>query len=137
MKKYLQIVLIFISASFCGGQEAETIFIGIPSVKISEGGVERVPQVLKPESATPLRVVISKIGNDYFWATRENVKMIKIESSGAFITYLALNGSGYVRVIKPEDKQAASLMSDTEKTFDYVEHMTLGLRSVTYFGSKQ
>ena len=63
--------------------------------------------------------MISKIGDDYYWASRENNKMVRIES-GAFITYLAANGSGYVRVIQPGMKQAAALMGETEARFDYV-----------------
>jgi hypothetical protein len=30
---------------------------------------------------------------------------------------------------------AASLMSPTEKQFDYVEHLLFGLRSITYYGT--
>ena len=56
--------------------------------------------------------------------------MVQVEGS-AFVTYIALNGSGYVRVVKPDTKAAASLMSPTEERFDYVEHAVLGLRSVT------
>jgi hypothetical protein len=54
--------------------------------------------------------------------------------SGAFTTYVANNGAGYVRIIKPEAKAAASLMSESEKQFDYVEQVPIGLRSVTYYG---
>ena len=68
--------------------------------------------------------------------TRQNTELVRIES-GAFITYLAINGSGYVRVISPKLKDAASLMSPTEARFDYVEHALIGLRSITYYGSAQ
>jgi hypothetical protein len=54
--------------------------------------------------------------------------------AGSFITYLAVDGSGYIRTIDPEAKSAAALMSDTESKFDYVEHLLVGLRSVTYYG---
>lgn len=55
----------------------------------------------------------------------------------AFITFVALNGSGYVRVVKRDTKAAASLMSPTEERFDYVEHVMIGLRSITYYGLRQ
>jgi hypothetical protein len=32
-------------------------------------------------------------------------------------------------------KAAASLMGETEKRFDYAEHVLTGLKSVTYYGS--
>jgi hypothetical protein len=59
--------------------------------------------------------------------------MVRIES-GAFVTYVAVNGSGYVRQIVPGMKAAAALAGDTESKFDYVEHILIGLKSVTYYG---
>lgn len=57
--------------------------------------------------------------------------------SGAFITFVATAGSGYVRIILSDFKEAASLTDETEKKYDYVEHMLIGSRSVTYYGTKQ
>jgi hypothetical protein len=57
--------------------------------------------------------------------------------SGAFITFLATDGSGYVRIIAPGMKDSASLMGDAESSFDYVEHLLIGLRSVTYYGTRK
>jgi hypothetical protein len=48
---------------------------------------------------------------------------------------VATDGSGYVRIINPALKKAASLMSPTEERFDYVEHLIIGLRSLTYYGA--
>ena len=110
-----------------------TVLKGVPSVKVSEGGTERLPESLNRETAVNLECVISKIGDDYYWASRENTQMVRVEA-GIFITYLAVNGSGYVRVIAPDMKQAAALMSETEAKFDYVEHLLIGLKSVTYYG---
>ena len=56
-----------------------------------------------------LGVVISQIGDNYYWASRENTPLVAIDA-GAFVTYFAVNGRGYVRVIKPELKSAASLL---------------------------
>jgi hypothetical protein len=50
------------------------------------------------------------------------------------LIFLAVDGSGYVRLIKPSLKDAASAMSATEKTYDYMEHLLLGLRTITYYG---
>ena len=131
MRSYLAIAFMFVSVIAVEGQE--TVFRGRPVVKISEGGLERVPETVPREKAINLECVISKIGDRYFWASRENTPMVRIES-GAFITYLAANGAGYVRVIAPEYKETAAAMGETEATFDYVEHALLGLKSVTYYG---
>lgn len=136
MKKLLFIVAILLLHSSAFAQSPLTIFKGQPSVKVSEGGTSRTPEIIEQFNAASLSCVISKIGDEYFWSSRENTPLIPIES-GVFITFMAINGSGYVRVIKSDLKQPASLMSETEKKFDYVEHLILGLRSVTYYGKMQ
>lgn len=113
--------------------QARTVFSGIPSVKVSEAGTERVPLALDRSDAVNVACVVSEIGGKFYWATRENTEMVRLER-GAFITYVAVNGAGYVRVISPSFKAAASQMSPTEERFDYVEHALIGLRSVTYWG---
>jgi|GEM_PF-1483766 len=116
--------------------QARTVFNGVPIVKISEGGLERLPETLSVEAAINLGCVISEIGGRYYWATRQNKELIR-RSAGAFITYSAIDGSGYVRVLDPAFKAAAALVSPTESRFDYVEHLLIGLRSVTNYGKSQ
>lgn len=113
--------------------QATTAFKGRPSVKISEGGIERLPEQMSDDRAINLECVISEISGRYYWASRENKELVRVES-GAFVTFIALDGSGYVRIVKPSMKSGASLLSETEKRFDYVEHALTGLRSVTYYG---
>ena len=129
------IILIFLTGvahSFLLGQ-AHTVFTGKPSVKISEGGFERTPEEILPKDAVNLKCVISKIGEQYYWASRENKLLIRSESGG-FTTFVSPEGAGYIRIIRPESKKIASLMSRTETQFDYVEHLLIGLKSVTYYG---
>jgi hypothetical protein len=117
-------------------QSVVTEFAGVPSMKISEGGIERVPATMTRQEAANLHCIISRIGEDYFWASRENKPMVRLDTGGSFITFVAIDGAGYVRVTKPEDKKiAALLLSETEARFDYVEHVLIGLRSVTYYGT--
>lgn len=63
------LLFIFIRVSFA---QSETVFSGMPIIKISEGGVERFPEKLSRERAANLGCVISKIGGKYYWVTREN-----------------------------------------------------------------
>jgi hypothetical protein len=125
-----------LAMAFPGYGQSRTVFAGIPSLKISEGGVERTPETTMTRTqAANLHCVISQIGEDYYWASRENKPMVRIDSGGAYITFLAVDGAGYVRIVKPELKKAAALASETEERFDYVEHLLSGLRSVTYYGT--
>ena len=128
--------VICLGASSSGIQAPVTIFKGRPSVKISEGGIDRTPEQVARDRAINLECVISQIGSSYYWASRENLQLSRIDSGG-FVTYVATNGAGYVRVVKPEAKAAAALMSGTEERFDYVEHALIGLRSITYYGLRQ
>jgi hypothetical protein len=114
--------------------QSRTAFSGLPAVKVSEGGVERVPESLVRSNAVDVACVISEIGGKYYRAMRDNKEMVR-RTSGAFTTYIAVDGSGYVRVVDSGAKRAAALIPATEATFDYVEHLLVGLRTVTYFGS--
>lgn len=116
------------------------IFTGIPEMKISEGGVNRVLDKLDEQNAIQFKCTITKNDDKYYWTSRENIELISM-SSGAFITYWAVNGSGYVRVVKPEMKKEVKLIGalakDPEGQYDYVEHLLLGLKSVTYYGQSK
>lgn len=114
--------------------QSRTVFSGIPVIKISEGGIERLPEKIQRDKAINHGCVITEMEGRYYWTTRENAEMVRTVS-GVFITYVAINGSGYVRVIDRKFKINASLMSPTEAQFDYIEHLLIGLRSVTYYGN--
>lgn len=127
------LLVFLICAMFSVYVQAETVFTGLPEVKISESGDSRLPEVVPRDKAGSFVCVISKIDGKYYWASRENTSLLRVEN-GAFITFIAGNGSGYVRIINPELKQAASLAGGPEAKFNYVEHLLIGLRSVTYYG---
>jgi hypothetical protein len=129
----LLLILIVSNTSFAG---EEIVFSGVPSIKISEGGIERTQETLSQPKALDFKCVISKVDDKYYWTTRENTPMVPIES-GAYITFVALNGSGYVRVLSPDMKSVASILSQTEEKFDYTEHLLLGLRSIIYYGTRE
>lgn len=131
------VVVLWILSAVPSAQSPQTVFKGRPQVKVSEGGVERQAENIPTQSAPNLVVVISKIGKDFYWASRENVPLVEVDGGGAYVTYVAINGSGYIRVLKADMKKAAALVDDTSARFDYVEHLVLGLKSVTYYGLRQ
>ncbi len=134
MKRFLFIFIFLIPiAAFA---EPIIVFEGQPTVKIlNEGEASGTFEKLAPPKAANLKCAISKIGDEYFWTSRNYTPLFLIDSGG-FFTFIAMSGSGYIRVIKGDFKQAASQISETEKDFDYVEHLVLGLRSVTYYGTR-
>lgn len=116
--------------------QAVTVFKGRPAVRIIEDGRGGRPEHLKYQEATNLDCVISKIGDEYFWASRENRRLVKRES-GAFIMFVEVNGAGYVKVIASGMKEAAALALPNPDAHDYVEHILLGIGSITYYGKQQ
>jgi hypothetical protein len=116
--------------------QSSTIFAGIPSIKISEGGTDRVVEKLERAVAVNVAVVISEINGRYYWASREN-KELSASEGAAFTTFTAVDGSGYIRVLDPQMKPAAALAYESAKAFDYVEHLLIGLNSVTYYGTRR
>jgi hypothetical protein len=127
---------ILVATTVVSAQTPSTVFKGRPSVKISEGGVGRLPEAVSRENAVNIECVISQIGENYYWASRENKPLVRIESTG-FVTFVAVDGAGYVRILRPEQKTALSVVDEAAEKFDYVEHLLLGLRSVTYYGERR
>ena len=132
MSKFLLAAAIFLCSNICNAQVLS--FVGVPAVRISEGGVERFAEKLEQSKSMELACVVKEIDGKFIWASRENKPLVKIDTGGAFVMFVAVDGSGYIRLIKPNFKNAASVMSSTEKSFDYIEHLLLGLRTVTYYG---
>ena len=81
-------------------QQPITVFQGTPLFKITERGIERVPEAVSRQVAADFAVVISRIGDDYYWASRENTPLVDVDGGGAYVTYVAANGSGYVGLIR-------------------------------------
>lgn len=133
MSRILIVMLCFIFSASLVYAEEIIVFSGMPIMKISEGGIERTPERVKEKDGLRYKCTISKTGDNYYWTTRENV-LLQPVGSGAYTTFLAINGSGYVRIIPRDMKEIASFAGETEKEFDYVEHLLIGLKSITYYG---
>jgi hypothetical protein len=131
MQKFLMGLFFCCCTYFCNAQSI--VFRGIPSVKIVEAGLERGAEKIEQSKALSVSCIVREIDGKFLWETRGNKQLLKTDG-GAFITFSAVDGSGYIRVLKPMPKETMSLMSTTEQNFDYTEHMLLGLRTITYYG---
>jgi hypothetical protein len=132
---YLNIFYFFISLFLVPlSLEAQTVaeFEGTPKMGINEFGVFRAPTDLTPEEQATHKVLITKKDDKYYWTSRENRELRKFES-GAFVTYWTLDGSGYVR-IGNEEWKSKMRVKYPQYNFDYVEHLTIGLGSLSYYG---
>ena len=113
----------------------ELEFEGTPEVKVQVMDGVAQTEAVAPQKAPEFRALVVREGDQFYWASRNNVPLIKRES-GAYATYVAANGAGYVRVLIPAMRKLHdSLPPDQRKRgFLYMEHLINQMGSITYFG---
>lgn len=99
-----------------------TALMGIPDVRVDSSDTEDQRTLLTPEEAKKSMLLVSKVGDTYYWTSREN-RQLEIRESGIF-TYLYLPGlpGSYVKFVRAGDKIL------------YMEHVTILLSTITYWG---
>jgi hypothetical protein len=114
---------------------AQLEFLGEPVTKIEISNGVSSSSAIQPAEAREYRAVITREGDQYFWASRGKIPMIRLES-GDYVTYVAVTGRGYVRTLAPAGLETFyQLPSEArEKEFTYTEHLVDQLGSITYFG---
>ena len=117
-KIFIAAVLLAVSATAA----SEVIFEGTPHTRYILGGDTPQTVNLTPSEASEYKVIISKEGDNYFWTSREDTQVVPI-TSGIFITYVALSGTGYVRTVMPG-------LNITQ----YTEHLLINFTGITYYG---
>lgn len=131
----LRLLVLLLAVGGFPATAAELEFQGTPSVKVEtiEGATESTP--VPPHRAHEVAVRVVKTANGYAWASRNNVPLVKSES-GAYITYVAPTGAGYVRVLIPSMRNAIQSLPKKQREGEilYMEHMVNQLGSITYFG---
>jgi hypothetical protein len=111
------------------------VFEGIPYKKIQTTEQGTSTNLVSTSDAQEFKVTIVSRGNKLYWKSRQGNEVLA-NVSGFFVTYTAINGSGYVRTMVPEARNLFRQMSseDQEKQFLYVEHLIHQLGSITYYG---
>lgn len=114
---------------------AEVIFEGYPVKKIETNENSSNTSLLTKSQSPEYKVTIVKDGENYYWATRGNLQVIPLQS-GFYVTYLAVNGAGYVRTLAPQARKVFRQfpVEEQEKEFLYVEHLVHQMGSITYYG---
>jgi hypothetical protein len=114
---------------------SKVVFEGFPVKKIETNENSSSTNILTEAQASEYKVTIIKDGDSYFWATRGNLQVVPVQS-GFFVTYLAVNGAGYVRTLAPEARKLFKQLSAEEKANQYLyfEHLVHQMGSITYYG---
>jgi len=127
MNKTLLICLLISYPISVVAQES-IVFSGYPISGVTSSADSTSQRAISGDEATEYRVLIVKIGNRYFWASRENKELFHFQSGIAH--WFISESSGYIKIIDP------SLVDGAEPTsqFVYMEHLTLVLNTITYWG---
>jgi len=125
-------ILLFISPTAYAGT---FVFEGYPSKKIEITEQTSASFDLTKSEASEYKVVIEKEGEKYYWRSRNNLQLVPMQS-GAYVTYLAVNGEGYVRILNETMRELYKMLPDEEKqkSYLYMEHLVHQLGSITYYG---
>lgn len=121
--------------SWGAATEPQIEFRGIPKRVKSVGFDLPCDKAISKKEGTEMQCVIHKIGDRYYWTSKNNREVQKV-LSGYFTDYLCLSGCGYLRVTNTESELNVALMGNSESEYDYVEYDFLGLKAIVYYGIK-
>ncbi len=95
----LKVIVVCVSFIFSFSASAgEVVFEGYPHKKIEVTEQAVATYEITKSQASEYKVVIEREGDKYYWRTRNNLQLVPMQS-GVYITFLAVNGAGYVRVL--------------------------------------
>ena len=113
----------------------DIIFEGYPVIKFETNGIESAEHVLGSSDGMEYKVQITKQGEKFYWATRGNAQLHPV-ISGVYVTYIAINGAGYVRTYSEQMMRLYNSLPEIQKQTEltYMEHLTHQIGSITYYG---
>lgn len=118
-------------------QDHRVVFEGRPLHKVESSFTETETADLTPEESFEYSVRIVERAGQFYWASRDMRRLTRSES-GAYITFHAVNGSGYVRIYIPMmlDLRERLPLETRRREIGYVEHLLAGFTSITYYGNR-
>jgi hypothetical protein len=124
------IVLVFLVPT----RAEQVVFNAYPLTRVTSSADSTSRESLTESKGNEYRVIITKEGNNYLWATRENRHLLHT-ISGAFHLFIDSRGGGYIKIFDldlfPKSPR------DQGPRYRYMEHMTMHLGSVTYWGAAE
>ena len=126
---------LFLSLFSFNAYSADLIFKGSPTTKIEITEDKSTTFSLNKKQSKEFAVIIEREDGKYYWRSRNNTQLTPIQS-GAYVTYFAENGSGYIRVYTNDMQEMYHKLSKEEqaKSHLYMEHLIHQLGSITYYG---
>lgn len=131
------VVLVILLPEAGWAQDYNVVFEGRPLRKVESSFERTVPSTLNSEDAFKYAVRIVERQGKYYWASREMRELIRHEA-GAYITFFAVDGSGYIRIGIPMmlDLRDQLPAEQRRKEVGYTEHLLIQFASITYYGNR-
>lgn len=104
----------------------DVVFRGKPTVRVFTTTEKESREQLDGEVASKNECVIVQRGNKYYWASRDNGLMTRVDAA-QFTYFIHAGGSGYVKVFTGERKAVNA-------PADYIENISRGFEVITYWG---
>lgn len=119
--RILAFAILVLSPIICFAQTEVVVIKGTPIIQNKSSAEESVNFQLSEPQQAESRLIITRKGQNYYWTSRKDRELTKHES-GIYTIFLETKGAGYVKAMKSADKVL------------YMEHMGLGLETITYWG---
>ena len=126
------ILLVFAAPSV----SAQLVLNAAPTVRVVSGDSATERMVLSESEQEEFRIVITTRNGRYFWASREGAELVH-STSGAFHWFWDPGGGGSVKILDQELLQPAAVRDPERPRFLYMEHLTVMLGTITYWGSTE
>src|SRR6476659_9775073 len=105
------------------------VFRGTPSLRVHSTFEHDERQTLTGDASDKSECVIVQRGKKYFWASRGNEPMTRIDSQ-QFTYFVHTGGAGYVKIFTG--------VRDPNSQAEYIEHINQeGFEVVTYWGKAE
>lgn len=132
----LKVIVVCASFIFSFSASAgEVVFEGYPHKKIEVTEQAAATYEITKSQAFEYKVLVEREGDNYYWRTRNNLQLVPTHS-GIYITFIAVNGAGYIRVLNDAMREMYNLLPEEEKQkiYLYLEHLVHQMGSITYYG---
>jgi len=115
--------------------QTQLVLQGTPSNRTTSSSEGSTDETLTEAQKDEYRLLITKLGDEYIWASRE-WRHLDHYKSGAFHYFVDPTGGGYIKVY--DQNILPEFMRDpTKPRILYLEHLSLWLQTTTYWGSAE
>jgi len=117
--------------------QERVVFEGRPIKAVEMTFAAVYERELNADESFQYQIRIVERAGRYFWASRQMKEVVRSES-GAYVTYHAMDGSGYVRTGNAGLLDLRDMLSEEMRQTEigYVEHLLQQFTSITYFGNR-